>query len=275
MADMVFAAAFKVYSTFSSRRFACDLAAAHEKGYLSKLMHSVSICAFLENDLMTPVLKRLIVQSSLPLRAIEKDFAPDSTGFSTSRFVRWYDEKYGAYRSGKEWVKAHIMTGVKTNVVTAVEIHDKNAGDSPQFGPLVSTTAQNFTIDEVSADKAYLSNANLELIESLGGTAYVPFKSNSAEGDGEGVWSRMYHYYQFQREEFLKFYHKRSNVESTIGMVKAKFRDHVRSKSDTAMKNEVLCKFLAHNICCLISAMYELNIEPEFWTKKTAEQVSA
>ena len=77
----------------------------------------------------------------------------------------------------------------------------------------------------------------------------------------------MFHYFSFRRDDFLQHYHKRNNVESTFSMVKAKFRDHVRSKTDTAMKNEILCKFLAHNICCLISAMYELNIEPEFWTK--------
>jgi hypothetical protein len=27
---------------------------------------------------------------------------------------------------------------------------------------------------------------------------------------------------------------------------------------------EALCKILCHNICCLISAMYELGINPEF-----------
>lgn len=48
-------------------------------------------------------------------------------------------------------------------------------------------------------------------------------------------------------------------------MIKAKFRDHVRSKTDVAMQNEVLCKILCHNICCLIQAMYELGIEPTFW----------
>jgi hypothetical protein len=56
--------------------------------------------------------------------------------------------------------------------------------------------------------------------------------------------------------------HKRSNVESTVNMIKAKFSDAVSSKTDTAMKNEVLAKILAHNICCLISAIYELKIEP-------------
>jgi len=48
-------------------------------------------------------------------------------------------------------------------------------------------------------------------------------------------WS-VYHLYQFNRAEFLQHYHKRSNVESTFSMIKAKFRDHVRSKTDVAMK---------------------------------------
>ena len=79
------------------------------------------------------------------------------------------------------------------------------------------------------------------------------------------MWAKMFHYFQYRREDFLQHYHKRSNVESTFSMIKAKFRDHVRSKSDTAMVNEVLCKVVCHNICVLIQEMYELNIEPTFW----------
>ena len=30
------------------------------------------------------------------------------------------------------------------------------------------------------------------------------------------------------------------------------------------MKNEVLCKVFCHNICCLISAIHELGIQPAF-----------
>ena len=108
LADMVFACGLKVYTTVSSRRFACDLKEAHGVGYLSHLMNSVSVCSFLENDMLTPVLKNLIVQSSLPLSMFETNFAPDSSGFSTSRFVRWYDEKYGCERSGHDWVCARL-----------------------------------------------------------------------------------------------------------------------------------------------------------------------
>ncbi len=74
----------------------------------------------------------------------------------------------------------------------------------------------------------------------------------------------MYHYWQFNRDEFLQHYHKRSNVESTFSMIKAKFGDAVRSKTDTAMVNEVLCKIVCHNICCLIQETHELGIDPQF-----------
>src|SRR5438067_7228093 len=137
MADIAFACAFKVFCTLSSRRFQCDLDDALERGYLSESMHSVRVCAYLDSDFLTPVLQGLIVRSSLPLKAVETAFAPDSTGFSTSRFVRWFDEKYGVERSGKDWVKAHAICGVKTNVVTAVEIAERSAGDCPMFKPLV------------------------------------------------------------------------------------------------------------------------------------------
>jgi hypothetical protein len=66
--------------------------------------------------------------------------------------------------------------------------------------------------------------------------------------------------------------HQRSNVESTFSMVKAKFRDYVRSKIDTAMKNEVLCKFIAHNLCVLILSQLELCIEPVFWDQASGDE---
>jgi transposase len=267
MADMVFTCVLKVYTTLSSRRFACDLADAHQRGYLSHLMNSVSVCSYLENDLLTPVLQQLIVRSSLPLSVIETDFAPDSSGFTTSRFVRWFDEKYGQRRA-HDWVKVHIMTGVKTNVVTAVEIHDRDAADSPQFKPLLATTARNFTVKEVSADKAYSSLENVEAVAALNAFPAIAFKINATGGVG-GAFERLFYYYSFHREEFLKTYHKRSNVESTFSMVKAKFGDGVRSKTETAKKNEVLCKLLCHNICCVIHSQIELGIEPIFWSDES------
>ena len=68
----------------------------------------------------------------------------------------------------------------------------------------------------------------------------------------------MYHYFAFNRREFLAHYHKRSNVETTFSIIKGKFGASLRSKSDTGQVNEVLCKVLCHNVCVLVQAMHEL-----------------
>jgi len=57
-------------------------------------------------------------------------------------------------------------------------------------------------------------------------------------------------------------------------MIKAKFGGSVRSKSAVAQVNEVLCKVLCHNICVLIQSIYELGLEPTFWTFEAKEPVA-
>ena len=48
-------------------------------------------------------------------------------------------------------------------------------------------------------------------------------------------------------------------------MMKRKFGDSVRSKTDVAMVNETLCKVLCHNLCVLIQEQHKLGIEAVFW----------
>jgi transposase len=74
----------------------------------------------------------------------------------------------------------------------------------------------------------------------------------------------MLHFYLYNQEMFMRHYHKRSNVETTFSMIKRKFGEKLRAKTHTARVNEVLCKVLAHNLCCVIQSMYELGIEPDF-----------
>jgi Transposase DDE domain/SWIM zinc finger len=265
LASQAFAACYKVYCGMSARRFICDLQAAHERGCIPATLSHNSVINAMDNPALTPILMSLIRTSALPLRAVDTRFAVDSSGFCTSRFIRWFDIKYGVTREKAEWVKVHICTGVKTNVITSVEILGKDVNDCPQFRPLVTATAeQGFTVDEVSADLAYASEDNFQAVEEVGATPYIPFKSNATGGIG-GLFEKAFHYFNLHREEFLAHYHQRSNVESTFSAVKRKMGDSIRSKTDTAMKNEALCKLLAHNVCCLVSAMYELGIVPVFW----------
>lgn len=272
LSDMIFASALKVYSTFSLRRFMSDMQTAKEKGYIDKVPYYSTVARYMENPELTPLLMDLVIKSSLPLKAVETDFAIDSSGFSTCRFDRWYSFKYGKEMQSRVWIKTHLISGVKTNIVTGVKITESYEHDSPQFPELVKKTAENFEIKELTADKGYSSRNNLELVNNLGGTAYIPFRSNvTGKARGSKTWAKMYHFFMYQREEFLQHYHKRSNAETVFSMVKGKFGDSVRSKTKTAQINEVLLKILCHNICVVIQEIYELGIEPNFSVAKVNE----
>jgi transposase len=261
--DMLFSVVFKVFSTVSGRRFMTDLNEAKDRGYITKACHFNSIFNYLELECLTSVLKEMIKHSALPLKTLETDFAVDSSGFSTCNYVRWFDEKYGKERTSNLWIKAHLMTGVKTHIVTSVEITGKDANDSPLLPTLVSDTAKNFTLSEVSADKGYSSLDNHEAIAKTGATPFIAFKAN-ATGEVGGMFQKMYHFYCFKRDEFLASYHKRSNSETVFSMIKAKFSTRLRSKGDAVQINELLCKVLCHNLCVLIQSMFEFGIVPTF-----------
>jgi len=277
LADVAFAVTYKVYSTMSGRRFMTDLREAETKELVGKAPSFASNARYLEKPELTPLLKTLIEQSASPLRAIETDFAVDSTGFASTTYNRWFDHKWGKVRSEAKWVKTHLMCGVTTHIVTSVEATAFESADAPQLPQLVNATAQTFNINEISADKAYSSRKNLHAIQAVNATPYIPFKSYSKGSQGskkfDGLWAKMWHFYNFNQEVFLAHYHKRSNVETAFSMIKAKFGGSVRSKSPVAQVNEVLCKVLCHNICVLIQSMVELGIEATFWTSDTKEAV--
>jgi transposase len=178
-------------------------------------------------------------------------------------YRRWYDAKYGREMKEHGWIKAHAMVGTTTNVITAIRVTDCDAHDGPELPALVAATDRRFNVAEVSADKAYLSHANLAAVESVGAIPYVPFKSNS-KGEGPAAWRRMFGLFMYRQPEFLAHYHARSNVEATFSAIKRLFGGSVRSKNPTAQVNEVLCKALCFNLSCLVHAIYELGITPSF-----------
>ena len=162
----------------------------------------------------------------------------------------------------------HLICGVRTNIVTVADATPGHSADTKYLPDFVRITAENFHINEVSADAAYSSHKNLQAVDAVGGIPYIPFKKDAVpkvfHRKADPLWKQMYHLFTLNEAEFNRHYHKRSNVETTFHMIKAKFGDKVRSKTDTARVNEALMKVLCHNICVLIKAMYMLGITPVF-----------
>jgi transposase len=271
LADVVYAATMKTYGTLSGRRSTSDLRACAAKGLVDKAPAYNTLFKYAERAELAPLLKTLVQEAALPLRALETTFAVDSTGFATNTYARWFDEKYGGEKKCQRWVKAHAQVGTVTNVITAVEVTESNVGDAPMLKPLLDSTVKaGFDVREVSADKAYLSNEILTAIEAAGAAPYVPFKINSRGTGGSDAWRRLWHTFEARNDEFLAHYHKRSNVETTFSMVKRKFGASVRAKTPSAQINEVLLKCLCHNLACVVQAIHEVGIEPRFWSRLEA-----
>lgn len=264
--EQLFCSVQKVYSQLSSRRAKSLFNNAQEKGLLKNSPHFNTTSKFLNKKEATQILKKLIGLSALPLKEVETQFAIDSSGFRTTQFSEYCKEKHGTKKK-HEWLKAHICTGVKTNVITGIEVTDGTASDCKQFASLIQETASNgFNLQEVSADKAYCSRNNFDLVESFEAKPFIMFrKTDTGRPKGNSyIWRKMFNCFRFKQEEFMAHYHKRSNVETTFHMIKTKFGDKLKSKNRIAQENELLCKVLAHNIVVLIHEVYELGIKAEF-----------
>jgi hypothetical protein len=117
--DLIFASALKVYSMFSLRRFITDLKDAKEIGFIGKAPCFASVGHFMQREDTTPTLKKLIQLSASILKSVETHFAVDSSGFRTTKFSDYCIEKHRVKRM-HQWLKAHVIVGVETHIVTDV-----------------------------------------------------------------------------------------------------------------------------------------------------------
>jgi transposase len=264
--DVLFCCITKGYSKQSSRKVHHFFEEAMRRHYISYAPNYRAISKTLLRPEITSLLYELVRLSSLPLVEIDDVHAVDSTGFRCSSFGAYCEHAHGTKRM-HNWLKVHICTGVKSHIITDVIITDEFKADSPQFKKLLLNTSKYFKIREVSADLAYSSRKNLEIVDKLGGTPYIPFKKNATgKARGSALWKKTFHYFQLHREDFDRHYHQRSNVESTIGALKKKLGENLMSKNRTAQINEMLCKIIAYNITVVIRCMFKMGVAPDFFT---------
>jgi transposase len=261
VADAIFSAAYKVYSGVSCRRFMTDLREASAQGHVSRAWHYNSVLEVIEDETITPLLHGLIAASAAPLASVESVFAVDSTGFGTQCFYRHFTNKHGGREQvSRDYIKLHANVGTKTNVIASAVITDRDSHDYNEFAPLLTDAAKSFTIKEVSADKAYIGQTNLDAAAAVGAEVYIPFKSNMVDHPKSPLWTKLYHLYNFKQDEFLLHYHQRSNSESAFSALKRLFGETLRSKLVPAQVNELLLKVIAYNVTRMIHSIFELGV---------------
>lgn len=273
IADLVFAVVLKVFMAMSNRRAQSDLRESAARGNVRTVGHFNSISNFLADPSSTPILTSLVEQSAAPLAAIENgQYAIDSSGFSTVTYDRWFDQKHGKLLAKHPWIKLHIMCGTVTHAITSARVTSE--GDCPQLPGLLARTRVHHDVREVAADKAYSSVENHDVLDALNVEAFIPFKVNAVVNPKAPVWSRHLCEFTLNQERFLARYHRRSNVETVFAMMKARFGAAVSSRLPVAQANEVLAICVAHNLCCLVKAIFTAGLAPTFWQDAPAALLS-
>ena len=273
IADVVFAVVLKVYLAMSTRRAQSDLRESAARGSVRTVGHFNTISNFLADPASTEILTALVEQSAAPLAAVENgQYAIDSSGFSTVTYDRWFDQKHGKLHARHPWVKLHIVCGTVTHAITAARVTSE--GDCPQLPALLERTRTHHDVRELSADKAYSSVENHATLDALGVEAFIPFKVNAVANPKAPAWSRHLCEFMLNQERFLAHYHRRSAVEAAFAMLKARFGASVASRLPTAQANEVLAMCIAHNLCCLVKAIFTAGLAPVFWQDAPAALLS-
>ncbi len=302
--DLIFAMVMKVYTGKSGRAAESEIRACAKDGYISKPFQHNRVHSAMEDEALTAILEWLIEESAIPLAVVENTvghFSQDTTGFSTELFgKRWSEHKYPKgrkraeakedhedddegveppledERGRREFVKLHLTTGAVTHVVTVAKVSSE--GDCKRLPEQLQRTAQNFAVKQFSADKAYLTQKCVNAIAAVGAQPLIQFKKNSINHPGEeewAAWNDMWAHFQLRRQAFLDAYHARSQVETTVSMIKKKTGAFVRSRLPVAQANEIYCKVIAHNLACIVRAIAEFGIETPFTKTAAANDTAA
>ncbi len=264
--DLVFMSALKLYCNYSLRKIHHDIREAEMCGYIKKAPHFNRISEFFNSQGTYDLLQKLITITALPMKQIEDSYSMDASGFGSYQYERWMRTRFRSPKTEwRNYLKGHVCIGTKTNIICSAEATFGNYSDVKQ-APLLLEGIKEFKPKEVSADKAYNSQRVFQIIQCLGAMPFIPFLSsrNPKEGKCPEIWIRMYRYFKNHRDEFDKHYHKRSNVESVFAMVKMRLGEFLKSKNYEAQRNELLMKFIVHNITCLVQEIYERDIHVEF-----------
>lgn len=218
-----------------------------------------------ENNCLQSILDNLIEESSKPLSIIEHDFATDATGIKTKLFSSWYSIRCQKEITKRDHLTIHITTGVKSNIVTALNVEIKSGKDNEIFREHVDKTIKNFHAEEFSGDGRYWCKDNCKKVVEVGAKPYFKvWKNWGGKSRGCMSWKLMNLEFKNNPEEYKKHYHKRSDVESTNHSKKSLHGNSVYSRLPSARINEETLRWINHNINVLNRAKHQWNIIPKF-----------
>lgn len=262
--DMLKTIILKSHTNLPARRLHSELVLYRGLGYIKNIYSHNTILKYMGSKQIQNLLQQanlVIVQQLAPW---EKYALLDSTGISSQYKSRWVEVRED-FQKHKEYLKLHVSVGSVTKAIFAFRITKGTESDCPMFKPLLEDTCKLYDVEKVMADAGYLSEENCNTAEQNGAVPYICIKKNTRRHPkGSKAWKEMVNLAIHNPEEFAKYYHKRSLVESLFSMLKQKLGGSIRAKNDETRRTEIMGKIFSHNVFCLGYAMLQFGIKPNF-----------
>ena len=169
----------------------------------------------------------------------------DSSGFSLVGLEVWEDAKRGIV-SRKMFDKLHILLSPHSNILTCAVTAGRRH-DSPIFKKMFKKIPKG--TGNVTLDPAYLSKQNCHMIEEKGRMPFIRPKKNSV-AKGYGSMAKMLRYCKENPDEFYDKYHQRSLVENAFSVIKERFGNVIRAKTELMRQLNLTLKCICYNLVC-------------------------
>jgi hypothetical protein len=113
-------------------------------------------------------------------------------------------------------------------------------------------------IGNVYADSGYLSVNNCWAIVMKGGTPFIhPKITTTGNSTNENPFTEMIQRYNDNKEEWLKKYHQRSNIEAVFSSLKRRLGGFVTSIKRKIQQIEIALKIIVYNLMILAKKRVE------------------
>ena len=173
--------------------------------------------------------------------------AGDSTIYSDSGFVRWYDVRTDSVKTKRGWVKLHSIIDIRTMVVLDYLVTASNVADTIGLRSMLARFeggAGHFCLDS-----AYLARDVCNAISKVGMVPRIKPKSSTIHNAfGSQAWREMVDLPVQDPDTFKSEYHQRSIIEAVFGAIKKMYRNHLRSRRRARQNREVAIRVICYNI---------------------------
>ena len=203
-----------------------------------------------DDPLVTLILHEIFCMTHEPLKDREHVFAPDGTGLSQSAKQNWENDRRSK-KPKKGYEKMIAMVGCTYKMFSAVKFPENpETHESPFFEPLLSDTSDSFDrIDLVSADSAYLSRDNCDLISDVGALPRIyPKQGLTLKKKGSRAWKEMLSDFIGDPQKWLRDYHLRSISETSFSVFKRDFPVPLRKRIKIRRKQEAFSRVCGYNL---------------------------